>query len=104
WSFDLELLLQARKQLGRPEAQRAALVELCRVAVGWAEPRDRLEPSLFERTPFDARAQPAAAVQEVIALLRQHLAQTMLEHLDRRGARGPVGVAQAEQLLVVGQA
>src|SRR6202030_3649963 len=47
-SLRLELLLQARAQLDWSEAQRAALVQLRGVTVGWPEPRDRLAPRFLE--------------------------------------------------------
>ena len=56
-------------------------MQLGQLAIRGAEPRDGLAPGLIERLRVDAAAQPAAAVQEVIALLHEHLAQARLQHL-----------------------
>src|SRR6266566_1722003 len=50
----LELLLQVGSQLGRTHAELALAVKDRRLAVGRAEPFDRLPPRALERCRFDA--------------------------------------------------
>src|SRR5207248_8922702 len=78
----LKPLHQARHELGRAHAQDAARVQLGNLAGGWTEPGQRLPPGLIERLLLDPAAQPGTAVQEVVALLHQHLPQARLQHLD----------------------
>ena len=59
-----------------------------RFTVRRPEPLDGLAPGAPQRRVVDARAQPAAAVKEVVALLQEHLAQTVLKHLDRAADAG----------------
>src|SRR5579864_7237853 len=75
WCSGFELLFKACTQLGGTHAQLALPVQLRGFAVGRAEPLDRLAPRTVERCFVDARAQPTPAVEEVVALLHQHLAQ-----------------------------
>src|SRR6202022_2440210 len=71
----LETLLQPGVELGRPHAQAAIFVELCGLPVRRAKPLDRFAPRAVQRLDIDARAQPAAAMEKVVALLHQHLAE-----------------------------
>src|SRR5581483_11045900 len=86
--FHLEAFLEPREKLLRPHAQRALAVQLRGVTVRRPEPFDRLAPRLLERLRIDARSQPAPAVQEVVVLLAQHLAQAVLQDLDRTADAG----------------
>src|SRR5690242_7311216 len=80
--FHLELLLETGAKLGRPDAELAVAMQLSGLAIGRPEPFDRLAPRPLEGAAVDSRAQPAPAVQEVVALLHQHLAQPVLQDLD----------------------
>ena len=60
-----------------------SLWKCSRLAVGRPEPLDRFLPRVVQRAGVDARLEPAPAVEEVIALLHEHLAQPVLQHLDR---------------------
>src|SRR5438477_634678 len=79
--LNLEALRDPGHQVVGAQAEDALPVQLGQLAIRGAEPGDGLAPGLIERLRVDAAAQPAAAVQEVIALLHEHLAQTRLQHL-----------------------
>ena len=53
-----------------------------------SEPLDRLQPRALQCGGVDPRAQPAAAVEEVVALLHEHLAQTVLQDFNRAADAG----------------
>src|ERR1700736_2102375 len=78
----LETLLQPGVELGRPHAQAPVLVELRGLTVGRAKPLDRFAPRAVQRLDIDARAEPAAAMEEVVALLHQHLAEPVSQDFD----------------------
>src|ERR1700674_2180638 len=65
----LEPLLQARPQLGRPQAQAAVPMQLSSFPVGWPEPFDGLLPRLAKWLGVDAGFEPASSVEEVVSLL-----------------------------------
>src|SRR5712691_9013248 len=79
----LEQLFQSLAELGRAHAEAPVLVQLSGFSVGRTEPLDGFAPRAVERVDIDARTQPAAAVEEVVALLHQHLAEPVLKDLDR---------------------
>ena len=63
-------------------------MQLLGLTIRWTEELHCLLPRTEQRPALDARAQPAPAVQEVVTLLHQHLAQTVPQHLDgTAGAR-----------------
>src|SRR5205807_3246330 len=71
----LETLLQPGMELGRAHAQPPVFIELGGLTVRRAKPLDCFAPGAVQRLDIDARAQPAAAVEEVVALFHQHLAE-----------------------------
>src|SRR6266487_6997346 len=79
----LQLLFQARLQLRGPHGQLAFSVVAGSLADRRAEPLDRFLPRSIQRFPVDAGAQPAAAVEEVVALFHEHLAKPVLQHFHR---------------------
>src|SRR6266550_2964457 len=79
----LELLLQACALLRRAHAELSVAMKRLGLAVGWAKELDRLAPGPLQRRLVDSRAQPAPAVEEVVALLHQHLAEAVLQDLFR---------------------
>src|SRR5436190_4448176 len=79
----LELFLQAGALLRRAHAELPVAMQRLGLAVGRTKELDRLAPGALQRRLVDSRAQPAAAVEEVVALLHQHLAQAVLQDLYR---------------------
>src|SRR4029077_16110087 len=53
------------------------------VRPGWTEELQGFLPRAQKWSWLDSRPQPAAAVEEVVALLHQHLAQALAQDLDR---------------------
>src|SRR5207244_2380450 len=88
WRPCLELFLEARALLRRAHAELAVATQRLGLAVGRTKELDCFAPGALQRLLVDSRTKPAAAVEEVVALLHQHLAQPVLQNLDRASDAG----------------
>src|SRR5439155_1306065 len=88
WRPCLELFFEAPALLRRAHAELAVATQRLGLAVGRTKELDCFAPGALQRLLVDSRAKPAAAVEEVVPLLHQHLAQPVLQNLDRASDAG----------------
>src|ERR1700687_1859034 len=81
WCFGLELVFESGLKLFWSEAELAFAMEHRDLSMGRAKPFDGFAPGTVQGFGVDAGLEPAPPVQEVIALLHEHLPQAVPQHL-----------------------